>query len=253
MLHLNYKNEINLDAFERFDTNKWEDIEDRISYKLMSKKIFDASENDDIIHKDCMDLTKVFIVSELTKDRKNIKSYSLKKEDLERFEKTEEDIYKVAEENMRCDQKKRIKTLKEDILSHEQMYPLMQLIENLTFNGPNALINDSEDGIDNVLIITNKYNVFGASYMLDFYTLREIYQRMNSNFYILPTSIHQFMCVSSNYVTQDKNIFEAEDDLLDMLFNVNNQIKNAEDILSYRIYNYIHDDGERLFSIKQQL
>ena len=114
-------------------------------------------------------------------------------------------------------------------------------------------IEDSSNYKDNILFVTNKYNVFGTSYMLDHSTLNEIYNRMGCNFYIIPTSVHQFMCVSRDYVTKDKDPMEVEDDLLDMLYKMNSENKNTEDILSYRIYLYLHDDGHILFPIKQRL
>ena len=254
MLFLTSKNEESLDNFQRFNANSWDDLKTRISYKLVNKKVFHASINaDDTVYEDCMDLSKVYIVTELTQDRKRMMSYTLKQSDLEKFDKKIEDVIEQTRDNYKNDKTRRIRTLKEDILSHETMYPLMQSMDNAMLQGANALIEDSSEDNDNILVITNKYNVYGASYMLDFNTLDEVYDRMKSSFYIIPLSVHQIMCVSDRYVSKGKNRYEAEDDLLDMLFEINSSTKKEEDILTYRIYHYMADDGKIIFPIKQQL
>ena len=254
MLYLKNKNEVSLDKFQRFDTNSWDELKERISYKLVNKKVFYAQEDaNDIVHEDCMDLSKVYIVTELSQDRKNIISYVLKNQDLERFGKNREELYMQVHSNYLNDKHKRIHTLKEDALAHEILYPLMKDLSKVSLSGINMLIEDSNEQRDNVLFVTNKYNVFGTSYMLDKATLKEVHDRMQDDFYIVPTSVHQFLCVSCKYVTKQRDTYEVEDDLLDMLYTMNTENKNTEDILSYRIYRYIADDGEVLFPIKQQI
>ena len=64
MLYLKNKNEISLDGFQRFDASNWDELKNRISYKLVNKKVFHASEDvDDIVYEDCMDLSKIYIVT----------------------------------------------------------------------------------------------------------------------------------------------------------------------------------------------
>ena len=254
MLYLKNKNEISLDSFQRFDVNNWDELKKHISYKLVNKKVLHASEDvDDIVYQDCMDLSKVYIVTEISQDRKKVISYVLKHQDLEHFQKDTDELYTQVRNNYLQDTNKRIRTLKEDVLAHEVLYPLMKSKKDITVSEENMFIEDSSNYKDNILFVTNKYNVFGTSYMFDHSTLNEIYNRMGCNFYIIPTSVHQFMCVSKDYVTKDKDLMEAEDDLLDMLYKMNSENKNTEDILSYRIYLYLHDDGHILFPIKQRL
>lgn len=254
MLYLKNKNETSLDNFKRFNANDWEDIKTRITYKLVSKNVFHSnSESNEIVYEDCMDLTKVYIVTEVSEDRKNIISYPLKKKDVENLNIKPKDVFLQVRENYNKDRKRRIRTLTEDILARETLYPIMKNLENAMLSGNHALIEDSTESNDNVLIITNKYNVFGASYMLDIHTLRDIYKRMNSNFYMLPLSVHEVMCISQKYITKDRDMYEAEDDLLDMLYNINSKNSNIENVLSYKIYEYIADDGEAIIPIKQNI
>ena len=83
--------------------------------------------------------------------------------------------------------------------------------------------------------------------------LEEVYDRFNQeNFYVLPISVHQVMCVRKGYADHDgqKPLYEVEDDLLCMVEGINdNGNKDWKDILSYKIYYYLGDDGKRLFPI----
>lgn len=256
MLFLKNKEENSLDNFKRFDPSNWDELKLRLSYKLVSRKVFHSSNDiEDFVYKDSMDLTKVCIVSEVSQNRKNIISYALKQEDLKKFDMTEEEVIEQTNENYHNDRLLRIRSLKEDAVSRETMAPLMTDFDCMSLSGPNQLIEDYDEDKhhDNVLIASNKYNVFGASYMLNQDFLNLIYNRMKGAFYILPMSVHQIMCVSKDYVTKNKDAYEAEDDLLDMLFEINSKNKNVEDILSYKIYEYLPDDGCKLFAIKQNI
>lgn len=255
MLYITHQNEVSLDHFKRFDPYNWEELKNRITCKLSNTKVFNATNDvNEILHSNRMDLTAIYIVSELSQDRKHLLSYALKQSDLEKIDKTKEDIEMQVKFNLQNDFNKRIKPLRDDAISQETLYPLMQFPKDISLNNSaNALIEDINSDHENILTVTNKYNVFGASYILDQNTLRELYGRLGDNFYVIPMSIHKIMCVSSRYVTKGKDIYEAEDDLLDMVFEMNQSTKNTEDILSYKIYKYIADDGEVLFPIKQRL
>lgn len=254
MFHLSYKRQDSLDSFKRFDPNNWDELKERINCKVINKKLFDAQDKDNVIHTNVADITTVFTVSEVDKKRESINFYELTEEDLERLGKTKNDIIKEAENNIKYNEERRIITLKQEHVSKDSLYPLLKVPENAFMGVDSGLvIQDTDKDKDNILIVSNKYSVFGASYMLDFKTLREIKERMQSDFYIIPMSVHQLMCVSSNYITKDKPMREAEDDLLDMLFKINSENKKAEDILSNKIYKYLSDDGEILLPIKQRL
>ena len=253
MLFLKPKSVTDLTSFKRFDVNDWDQLKGHITYKLMNTKKFNVMDNNDnIIHSNKMDLTLIYIVTELSDDRKYIMSYSITKEDLEKYNKTEDEIFQIAKQNIEYDRHRRVRTLKEDSIAKEMLYPLMNFPEGVALQSANALIEDSSQYYDNILTITNKYNVYGSSYMFDFNLLREIKSRMNSNFYIIPMSVHQLMFVSEKYVTKNRDKYEVEDDLFDMIYEMNTKNK-AEDILTYRMYHYSTEDGEILFNMKQNI
>ena len=253
MLFLKPKSVTDLTSFKRFDVNDWDQLKGHITYKLMNTKKFNVMDNNDnIIHSNKMDLTLIYIVTELSDDRKYIMSYSITKEDLEKYNKTEDEVFQIAKQNIEYDRHRRVRTLKEDSIAKEMLYPLMNFPEGVALQSANALIEDSSQYYDNILTITNKYNVYGSSYMFDFNLLREIKSRMNSNFYIIPMSVHQLMFVSEKYVTKNRDKYEVEDDLFDMIYEMNTKNK-AEDILTYHMYHYSTEDGEILFNMKQNI
>jgi hypothetical protein len=100
---------------------------------------------------------------------------------------------------------------------------------------------NEDTGVENILILCNKYDVLGASYMASFDILKEIYERFGESFYIIPLSIHKVMCVRSGYATheEEKPFSEVDDDFLDMIEDYNDKCnKSCKDILSYKIYYY---------------
>jgi hypothetical protein len=149
-------------------------------------------------------------------------------------------------------------TFKESILKDNVMYPVLQVSDGVAIGAHSktdcGIIQDidKDTGADNVLMLCNKYNTFGASYMASFDILEEIYERFNENFYIIPLSVHEVMCVRSGYASRDgeKPRTEVDDDFLDMIeaFNDNHN-KSWKDILSYKIY-YYYGDEDKLFLIK---
>ncbi len=261
MLFLHSKENDNLESFERFNVDNWDEVKQRITYKVINKKALNLLENSKkIIHEDNMDLTKVCMISELSHDRKNLNCYILTVDDCKRFNKTAKEIISIANTNIGNDKKRRIGGFKDDLMNVEVLAPIASFPEHSMIQVPSSnssglLIGDKEeDGSESIIIVGNKYSVFGASYMLDFNTLNTVRDRFNDNFYIIPVSIHKFMCLKKSFLLKkNPNIDEMEDDLLDMIYKINTRNQNVDDILSYRLYYYSIEDGEKLISIKQQL
>ena len=118
------------------------------------------------------------------------------------------------------------------------------IIEDISYDG--------EIEIENILMLTNKNDIFGACYMIIPEILEEVYKRFGENFYIIPLSIHCVMCVRNGYATKNntKPTHEVEDDILDAIEEFNDTKTNSwKDILSYKAYYYFGDDGEYIFPI----
>lgn len=255
---------------ERIDPNDIEDIKKHIRWRIYNKKVFHAMDMDNIAHRDFMDLTMAYDIREVSKDRNYVNEYLLTNDDVENLGLTDT-IHTIAKRNIANDSSKRLMDVYLDMISSNVMYPLLKLqkgaklapsdapayIDNKVdkeISNPYADEDDETKKKDSIVIITTRYNLFGSSFLLDFDTLREVRRRFDNSFYVIPLSVDKLMCVNKAYATNNgkKDMFEAEDDLLDMLYEYNQKNKKTDTILSYNIYDYIYDDGEMLIPIKQR-
>ena len=255
---MKYRDETDIQNFKKIDASSWDTLKDDVYIRLMNRKYVNQYGNN-VAHIPFMDLALTFSVQEKSKD--TILSYLLTNEDLKSFGVNAEAVRDAALHNTSHDRKKRVMTFKESTLKSNPMFPILQVPPGTMMGtGGRSMADcgfiqdkDEESGMDNILILGNKTDTFGASYMASGEVLDEIYNRFNENFYIVPLSIHQVMCVRASYATRNgtKPSYEVDDDFLDMIeaFNDSNN-KSWKDILSYKIYYYFGDDGKRLFLIK---
>lgn len=256
---MKYNDEKDLQNFKKLNTASWDTVKDSVFVRLMNEK-YVSKYNENIAYVKFLDLAMTFSVQEKSND--TILSHMITKDDLSKWNVDLETVQHIAKHNTEYDRKKRIMTFKQSALKNNIMYPLLQVPQGLTMGvGGNSAAEcgiiqdvDEQTGNNNIIVLCNKYDVFGAAYMTIPEVLEEVWSRFNGeNFYIIPLSVHQVICVRNNYVTHDneKPVYEVEDDLLDMIesFNDSNN-KSWKDILSYKIYYYFGNDGKKLFLIK---
>lgn len=255
---MRYTNENTLQNFKKIDISSWEALQKHVLVRLMNKKFI--TEYKDIAYIPFLDLVITFSIQE--KDGDSTLSHLLTNQELATLGVDIMDVKVIAMQNLKDNRERRILTLKESTLKHEVMYPLMEIPEGAMIGSggksPSScgIINDveHETGYDNIVVVSNKNTPFGASYMTDFDVLDEVFARFgNENFYIIPMSIHEIMCVKTKYATHEgtKSLQETEDDLRDMVETLNDKnTKSWEDILSYKLYYYYGDDGKKLFCIR---
>lgn len=255
---MKYSDEKDMQNFKKIDISSWDNIKDNVFVRVMNRKYL-SKYDDNIAHVPFLDLILTFSVQE--KSKEGTLSHMLTNEDLESFNVSAEEVKKVALCNTTYNRKKRLMTLKESALTNNPMYPIIQSYSGMALGARGhsesecGIVQDTDEelGVDNVLVLCNKSDTFGASYIASSDVLEEIYNRFHENFYIIPLSIHQVMCVRASYATRngEKLSYEVDDDFLEMIemFNDNNN-KSWKDILSYKIYYYFGDDGKGLFVIK---
>ena len=254
---MNYSDEIDMQKFKKTDTSSWNTIKDNVFVRLMNSKYLNKYD-ENIVNVPFLDLVLTFSVQEKSKD--TVLSHLLTKEDLKILNVDIEEVKKTAMHNTTYDRKKRIMTFKESTLRSNTLYPILQVPLGMTMGSGGrqntcGIIQDTdtETGEDNILMICNKLDTFGASYIASYEVLEEIYDRFDENFYIIPLSIHEVMCVRQSYASQNgkKPSYEVDDDFLEMIESFNDENnKDWKDILSYKIYYYIGDDGKKLYLIK---
>ncbi len=256
---MKYSDEMDLQNFKKVDTTSWEAVKDNVFIRLINEKYI-SKYDENIVYVKFLDLAMTFTVRE--KANNIVLCHMITNSDLATWNVDIETVRKSAQHNTAYDRKKRIMTFKESTLKNNMMYPILQIPQGMTMGaGGHSMADcgiiqdvDTETGCNNIIMLCNKYDVFGSAYMAIPEVLEEVWTRFDGeNFYIIPLSIHQVMCVRDGYVTHDdeKPVYEVEDDLLDMIesFNDSNN-KSWKDILSYKIYYYFGNDGKKLFLIR---
>lgn len=97
---------------------------------------------------------------------------------------------------------------------------------------------DMETGASKeILVISNEQNINGATSMLDKEALKLAAQIIGEEYYILPSSVHEVLCVPVSMGTNVK-------DLISMVREINQCVVNELDYLSDTVYRYSIDTGE---------
>ncbi|MGP1612209.1 MAG: DUF5688 family protein [Catonella sp.] len=91
--------------------------------------------------------------------------------------------------------------------------------------------NDRYDEEEEMYIICNNKKIGGAGVILYDKILEELSSKLQSDLYILPSSIHETIIISDE---GDKDISALQD----MVRSINNTVVSTEDILSDNIYHY---------------
>ena len=97
------------------------------------------------------------------------------------------------------------------------------------------------EGLDNIdvplMVLTNNINTYGASTMLYTDLMKGIANRLNTDLYIIPCTIHELILAPVDE-SQDVN------SMIELISNVNDTELAKEDILSYSLYQYKRDTNE---------
>ena len=241
------------------EVDSWNTFKKKLSLVVMNKSNFlNLEEPETIVHDDILDLSMVYVLSSLSTDRKTISNYCLRQEDLDYYNKSKDEIFKIAKENWI--KNKRIVKFSELSLANDFYYPLLRLPSHamLAASVPGekevfGIIQEEDLNThkENILVLTSRYLANGASYLFDRDTLKEISDRLNGSFYMISNGRMFLLCVAEDYAIKERyvSVKDGEDDLLDMQFLINEKYDNQDSILSYRIYYYDKTNGS-IFSIK---
>lgn len=243
---------INKEDFKKVDFSSWDTLKNHIRIRLMNIKAIDKYK--EAAFRKVMDWAAIFCIYETSKDGKYM-SYIITNEDIDIYGIDIQILYDVSINNMANDRKRRIYRFREHLMKKNVFSPIMEISnKNMSIGGENAglIIDVDEENNENILIVSNKQDKFGAGYILVPNIINEVYERLGENFYIIPMSVHQVMCIKQSYVNKNnsKPEYEVEDDLLTMIGSINDSVDSWQEILSYRIYYYLGDDGCKIISIK---
>ena len=87
-----------------------------------------------------------------------------------------------------------------------------------------------------IFVLTNNKKTNGANILFYKEQLAKVAEKIQNDFYIIPSSINELLAISVSYA-------EVEP-LRDILKEVNDKMVDVEDILGYEIYRYNRETGE---------
>lgn len=212
-------------ATERFDVDSILDFENakgRICAKLINK-----AKNEHLLeempHRDFLDLALVYYV--WVEKFEGIASVLIRNDMLSRWNVDEEEIYTHAMENTP-------ELLPANIISMDDMVRSILGENNMMAEGAS----DCLGGF--MYIVTNAQRSLGASVMLYPQLLKQLADSLDSDFYIIPSSLHEILIVSG------KEDGLNQEGLLDMVQQVNATSVRDEDFLADNVYFYTRESDE---------
>ncbi len=209
------------DDFDPESLILFENIKERIVYKLVNYE-----KNEDLLktvpHKKFLDLAVVYYIS-IKEDIFESASILINNAHLELWGKTMEDIDRLAKENSP-------RILKPELKSMAQT--LMEIIRQEK-KKPEDIDEDvlSDCGM---YVLSNEKKQFGASAILYDNVIKDFSESLNSDLYILPSSVHEVIMIPSILV-------DSVDKLNEMICEVNATQVPLIDILSNHSYYYSRD------------
>lgn len=191
------------------DINK---VKDRIIFELVNYEKNEKRLSDRPFIK-IMDLAVIFafVATDLGKDFGVV---HITNEMAKQFGLNKEEIWNIAKINTP-------RLLKADIM------PMSSFI-------PNENLYDEEE---EMYILCNSKKTSGAGVILYDKILEELSSKLESDLYILPSSIHETIVIRAD---EDKDVYALQE----MVKNINNTVVSTEDILSDKVYHYIRSNKE---------
>lgn len=192
----------------------------KLIYKLVGKE-----SNEEFLkahpHRSFKDMAIIYCLL-LNIGEKGCLSVTIRNEHLKHWNKSEEELYFIAQKNTAKLLPVKISSL--NTMINEMMKDLgvtMPLEEN------------------NAYILTNKYCYYGAGVLLYDDVLEMIYNELESDFYILPTSVHEILVVPKYNNDDNEDVDKMREEIIQDLENTNMQ----QEILSGKLFYYEHDTG----------
>lgn len=260
-----YKELNSLKDFNIFD-GTFESIKSHLFMRLFNKYNLPlGKELDSVPHFTYADMVATLSVEakEYFSGRRGVRCYMITNEDVEKLGITKEELKKIAIKNLQDKNSARIETINQHLVRANILSPLVnkedfgaaiqlggppkQTNPNTIFSGDqfgSVMFQKSES--KNVVLISNRTQTFASINFVMPGVLNEVHNVFGENFYIVPSSVHELICVKSSFITNDgdKPEKQAIEDLVDMLEQINDVVQtNERNILSYNVYYYVYEDN----------
>ena len=206
----------------------YEKIKDSIVYRLINTEM-NRELLDDLPHMEFLDLSVVFCCL-VMEEEDNPAFIWIHNIHMKLWDVTVEELYRAASENTQQLEKPEIMNIEEilyDVLP-EKGFSLNE--NDRSMEEEPAGNNDAESTVP-VYVLSSRKRLQGAACMLYPDLLRKIADRMDSSYYIIPSSIHELLLIPAAG-------FADRDELKAMICEINDTHVAPEERLSYSLYGY---------------
>lgn len=201
---------------------KWDAARPRIYAKLVNREMNKESLAG-MPHRDFLDLAVVYYVEvDGVTDGNGTASFLVENRHMEAWGKDEESLYRTACSNMRITGGPELESM------GKVMRELMQ--DEVPFAGWEDLPDTG------TYILTNRKKLFGASELLDGNTLKELGDKLGSDYIVLPCSVHESIIVPAD-------MGASYQELASIVRSANMESVAMEERLSDHVYLYEREEG----------
>ena len=190
--------------------------------KLLRVRLVNTEKNKEMLekipHREWLDLSLIYVVDIATDNEEEMCSMRVTDMHMHMWGVDEETLYNNAMENM--------KSVDGGIVLN-----MAEMMKEICGNNV-----DFDDTVP-MYVLTNKTRMNGAIQMLNERVLAEFANKMQNDFIILPSSIHEVLLVPVDNGVQDTKY------LAQMVKEVNDTSVTDEEILSYHVYRYDMQTG----------
>lgn len=209
------------------DIFSWEKVSKYIYPFLISTKRNEAM-LEDMMHRDFLDLSVCYLLRFSEKETGFNGIVRITRDIAAVWERDEDALYQKAMENSR----------KETYSIQKMNEALITLMEEEGGEDmPESINLSGTDSLDSLSILTNRLSQYGAAGLLRTELLEKFAAKCKSDFYIIPSSIHEVLLLP--YV---ENV--ATNELNEMVQTVNETNLEEEDILSDHVYYYSREEKQ---------
>lgn len=211
-----YKEQLPAGRLDMDFFRKFEQVKDRIFYKLVS---YDKNRKmlEKLPYYKWNDLAIIFYYA-MEEERIGRASITIHHQHLKMWEQSLDTLYAVAQENMK-------KSMPELLVS------MKDLLEETTG------LKMGEDTYLPMYVLTNQEKVYGAAAMLYSEHMKKLAERWQTDLLILPSSIHEVLLLPDD--GQNEYAFYRQ-----MVEEVNTTQVEPEEVLSYSLYRYCREKAE---------
>ena len=207
---------------------EYENVKDSIVYRLINTEM-NRELLDDLPHMEFLDLSVVFCCL-VMEEEDNPAFIWIHNIHMKLWDVTVEELYWAASENTQRLEKPELMNIEEilyDVLPEEGF----SLNENYRSMEEKTAGNNDAASTVPVYVLSSRKRLQGAACMLYPDLLRKIADRMDSSYYIIPSSIHELLLIPAAG-------FADRDELKAMICEINDTHVAPEERLSYSLYGY---------------